>query len=81
MRIDQFDVEVGQDEDGIYLASVPVLPGCHTQGQTMEELEFMVKDIINLCMKIASEDEEYRRQIKERAKKLGLEEPETKMLV
>ena len=26
-----FDVVVERDEDGLYVASVPQIPGCHTQ--------------------------------------------------
>jgi predicted RNase H-like HicB family nuclease len=29
---------IHEDEDGGYWAEVPVLPGCATQGETMEEL-------------------------------------------
>jgi hypothetical protein len=34
----QFDVAIGRDEAGLYVGSVPQLPGCHTQGQSLDEL-------------------------------------------
>ena len=33
----KFRVRIEQDEDGIYVADVPSLPGCITQGKTREE--------------------------------------------
>jgi predicted RNase H-like HicB family nuclease len=33
-----FSVLIEQDEDGIYVATVPQLRGCHTQAKTLEEL-------------------------------------------
>jgi predicted RNase H-like HicB family nuclease len=29
----QFDVVIERDEEGYYVASVPQLPGCHTQAK------------------------------------------------
>lgn len=34
----KFGVLVEKDEDGYYVASVPSLPGCHTQARSMDEL-------------------------------------------
>lgn len=33
----QFEVIVEQDEEGYFLAAVPELPGCYTQGRTRDE--------------------------------------------
>ena len=33
----KFRVLIEQDEDGIFVAEVPALPGCVTQGDTREE--------------------------------------------
>jgi predicted RNase H-like HicB family nuclease len=38
-----FDVVVEQDEEGYYVASVPVLPGCHTQARSLDELMSRVR--------------------------------------
>ncbi len=37
-----------RDEDGVYIASVPVLQGCYTQGATRKEALENVKDAIRL---------------------------------
>jgi predicted RNase H-like HicB family nuclease len=36
--------------DGGYVAFVPVLPGCHTQGETLEETERNIKEAIALYL-------------------------------
>jgi predicted RNase H-like HicB family nuclease len=33
-----FNVVIERDEDGLFVASVPALPGCHTQGATVEDV-------------------------------------------
>ena len=40
------DYLVSQDEDGIYCATVPALPGCFTDGKTLEELESNVREAV-----------------------------------
>jgi predicted RNase H-like HicB family nuclease len=36
--------------EGGYVALVPALPGCHTQGETLEEAESNVKEAIALYL-------------------------------
>ena len=43
-----FTVVVEKDEDGLYVASVPLLQGCYTQGKTYEEAIENIKDAIRL---------------------------------
>lgn len=45
-----FDVVITRDPGGGYTASVPALPGCHTQGRTLRELRSHVKEAILLCL-------------------------------
>ncbi|MSQ25392.1 MAG: type II toxin-antitoxin system HicB family antitoxin [Dehalococcoidia bacterium] len=44
----KYTVVVEQDENGVYIASVPVLQGCYTQGDTYEEALENIKDAIKL---------------------------------
>lgn len=37
---------VERDEDGYYVASVPELPGCHTQAKTLDKLTRRIKEAI-----------------------------------
>jgi predicted RNase H-like HicB family nuclease len=43
-----FDVVLLEDETGGYVAIVPALPGCHTQGDTLTEVLENVKEAIDL---------------------------------
>ena len=44
----EFTVVIEWDEDGVYIATVPALPGCHTAGDTEEEVLELIKDAIRL---------------------------------
>jgi predicted RNase H-like HicB family nuclease len=46
----RFQVIVEQDEDGIYVADVPALCGCHTQGNTFEEALENIREVIEMCV-------------------------------
>jgi predicted RNase H-like HicB family nuclease len=42
----KFAVVVEKDEDGYFVASVPELPGCHTQARTLDELRKRIVEAI-----------------------------------
>jgi predicted RNase H-like HicB family nuclease len=42
----KYRVLIEQDEDGIYVAEVPALPGCISQGQTRTEVIENIKEAI-----------------------------------
>ncbi len=46
----QFKVFIEQDEDGLYVASVPELPGCYTQGKTLKEVRKRIARVIELVL-------------------------------
>jgi predicted RNase H-like HicB family nuclease len=46
------------------VATVPALPGCHAQGKTLKELMSNVREVIQLCLSVAKDNPNYRRQIK-----------------
>lgn len=50
MKKYNFTILIEKDEDGIYIASVPALKGCHTQANTVEELIPRVKEAISLYL-------------------------------
>jgi predicted RNase H-like HicB family nuclease len=50
----KFAVVVERDEDGYYVASVPELPGCHTQARTLDELTGRVKEAIEAYLAAVS---------------------------
>jgi antitoxin HicB len=45
-----YSVFYGHAPEGGYVVSVPALPGCHTQGETLEEAERNVKEAIGLYL-------------------------------
>lgn len=59
----QFKVLIERDEDGFFVASVPALPGCHTQAKTLSELNERVRDAIRLCLSYARANRQYRRRV------------------
>ncbi|MBI4256937.1 type II toxin-antitoxin system HicB family antitoxin [Candidatus Uhrbacteria bacterium] len=38
------------EESGGFVVEVPALPGCHTQGETLEEAKSMAKEAIELYL-------------------------------
>ena len=46
MPVRQFDVVIERDEDGWLVASVPELPGCHTQAKSQDALMARIKEAI-----------------------------------
>ena len=61
----QFRVLIERDEDGYFIASVPALPGCHTQAKTLAELTHRVRDAIRLCLAVARVNRQYQSRIKQ----------------
>ncbi len=49
-QIMNFNVLIEQDEDGIYVARVPELEGCYTQGKNLEEVLVRIKEAIEVCL-------------------------------
>lgn len=47
-----FDVVVERDEEGFYVASVPALPGCHSQAKSLDELNERIREAIELCIEV-----------------------------
>ncbi len=47
-----FDVVIERDEEGYYVASIPQLPGCHTQGRSLDELAVRIREAAELCLEV-----------------------------
>lgn len=45
-----FTVVLERDEDGVYVASVPELAGCHTQAMTLGELRGRITEVVQLYL-------------------------------
>jgi len=46
----EFNVVIEKDIEGYLIASVPDLPGCHTQAKSLDKLLERVKEAIELCL-------------------------------
>ena len=49
-KVLNYRVIIEKDEDGVFVASVPSLQGCHTQGDTYEETLERIKEAIELSL-------------------------------
>ncbi|PUA33910.1 MAG: hypothetical protein B7O98_00365 [Zestosphaera tikiterensis] len=56
-RVREFSVVILEDESGGYIAVVPELPGCHTQGDSLDEVIKNVREAIELYLESLSEEE------------------------
>ncbi len=50
-------------ESGLYVGTVPGIPGAHTQAETLDELQNNLKEVVELCLE--EMDAEAKRQIPE----------------
>jgi len=51
----KFVVTIFKDEDGVYIAECPSVPGCVSQGATQEEAEANIQDAIRECIEVRAE--------------------------
>ena len=58
----KFNIVVERDEDGYYVASVPELPGCHTQAKTLDELRRRIEEAIKLYLEVEREAADIRTE-------------------
>lgn len=46
-------VFIEQDEDGVYVGSIPSIPNCHAQGDTQQEMLKNLQEVAKLCLRNA----------------------------
>jgi predicted RNase H-like HicB family nuclease len=51
----KFMVSIDRDEDGVWIAECPSIPGCVSQGLTKEEALKNIKEAIQLCLEVRAE--------------------------
>lgn len=59
----KFGVLVEKDEEGCYVASVPELPGCHTQAKTLDELTRRVREAIQAYLEAEGKERKGRIEL------------------
>jgi len=55
VREPKFHTVIERDEDGVFVATVSELPGCHTQARTREELTSRIREAIRVYRNEAGE--------------------------
>lgn len=50
-----FVTTLDRDEDGIWIAECPSIPGCVSQGQTREEAIANIREAIAACLEVRAE--------------------------
>ncbi|GIV61010.1 MAG: HicB family protein [Rhodothermaceae bacterium] len=53
-----YNVVIERDSEGYYVASVPSLPGCHTQAKSLDVLMERIREAIELCLEMEQDEEE-----------------------
>ena len=48
----RFSVIVERDEDGLFIGSIPELPGCNTQAKTIDALMDRIKEAAELYLEV-----------------------------
>jgi predicted RNase H-like HicB family nuclease len=48
-------ITIYKDEDGVFIAECPSIPGCISQGRTEKEAEANVQDAIRECLAVRRE--------------------------
>jgi predicted RNase H-like HicB family nuclease len=51
----KFDIILDRDEDGVWIAECPSIPGCVSQGHTKDEALTNVQEAISLCLEVRAE--------------------------
>jgi len=51
----KFNISIDRDEDGIWVAECPSIPGCVSQGKSKKEAVENVKEAIRLCLEVRAE--------------------------
>jgi predicted RNase H-like HicB family nuclease len=54
-KVKEFNVVIERDTEGYYVASVPALPGCHTQAKSLDKLVERIQEAIELRLEVRHE--------------------------
>lgn len=51
----KFSITLERDEDGVWIAECPSIPGCVSQGATRDEAVVNIQDAIKGCLAVRAE--------------------------
>lgn len=55
MKHQTYYITIEQDEDGLFVAKCPDLPGCHTQAKNYEQAISRIKEAIELYLEVLAD--------------------------
>lgn len=55
MGLMTFEITLYQDEDGMFIAECPAIPGCISQGKREQEAEMNIQEAIKECLEVRAE--------------------------
>lgn len=56
MRAMKFLVTIERDEDGMFVAECPAIPGCLSQGKTRQEALRNIQEAITHCLQVRAQE-------------------------
>ena len=51
----KFNITLDRDEDGVWIAECPSIPGCISQGNTRDEAIENIQEAIHVCLEVRAE--------------------------
>lgn len=51
MKKNTFTVYIEQDEDGVYIGSIPGIRGCYAEGDSVQEMMQNLQEVVRLCLR------------------------------
>ncbi len=57
-KILSYTAIIEKDEKSGYWAYVPAIPGCYTQGETLDELYANLQEVVELCLDVLKDKKE-----------------------
>lgn len=51
----KFLITIFRDEDGVFIAECPSIPGCVSQGKTEQDAEDNIREAIKECLEVRAE--------------------------
>ncbi|MBU4536531.1 type II toxin-antitoxin system HicB family antitoxin [Patescibacteria group bacterium] len=51
MKNQLFTVYIEQDEDGVFIGSIPAVSSCYAEGKTQEKMLKNLQEVLKLCLR------------------------------
>jgi len=51
MKKSPFIAYIEQDEDGMFIGTIPSIPACHAEGRTQKEMLKNLQEVLVLCLR------------------------------